>query len=293
MSVRVASHAGSWYTSNGAELNNQLENWLNKAELSYGPARGIIAPHAGYTYSGETAAWAYRQISPATVKRIFILGPSHHVRLRKCALSICKKYQTPLYDLKIDTAINAELDATQEFQWMDMKTDEDEHSIEMHLPYVAKVMEDFKDQFTIVPVMIGSLSPDVEQMYGEIFAKYLADPQNLFVISSDFCHWGSRFRYTYYDKSAGPIWKSIENLDKSGMNLIETLNPESFTAYLQKYQNTICGRHPISVFLQAIKALMKQNYQLSLKFLRYAQSNKCNNNNDSSVSYASGSLILN
>ena len=111
----------------------------------------IIQPHAGYTYSGETAAWAYRQISPATVKRIFILGPSHHVRLRKCALTICKKYQTPLYDLKIDSGVVAELDATKEFQWMDMKTDEDEHSIEMHLPYIAKVMEDFKDQYTIVP----------------------------------------------------------------------------------------------------------------------------------------------
>lgn len=98
---------------------------------------------------------------------------------------------------------------------MDMKTDEDEHSIEMHLPYIAKVMEDFKGQFTIVPILIGSLEPEVERMYGEIFAPYLADPQNLFVISSDFCHWGSRFRYDYHDKSAGPIWKSIENLDKN------------------------------------------------------------------------------
>lgn len=149
------------------------------------------------------------------MKRVFILGPSHHVRLRKCALSVCKKYETPLYDLKIDAKIVAELDATKEFQWMDLKTDEDEHSIEMHLPYIAKVMEDYKDQFTIVPVMVGSLEPEVEQMYGEIFAPYLADPSNLFVISSDFCHWGSRFRYTYHDKSAGPIWKSIENLDKN------------------------------------------------------------------------------
>lgn len=130
-------------------------------------------------------------------------------------MTVCKKYETPLYDLKIDTAIVAELDATNEFQYMDMKTDEDEHSIEMHLPYIAKVMEDFKDQFTIVPVLVGSLEPDVEKMYGEIFAPYLEDPQNFFVISSDFCHWGSRFRYTYYDKTAGPIHKSIENLDKN------------------------------------------------------------------------------
>lgn len=73
----------------------------------------------------------------------------------------------------------------------------------------------FKDQFTIVPVLVGSLSPDWEKTYGEIFASYLADPQNLFVISSDFCHWGQRFRYTYYDKTSGDIYKSIEKLDKN------------------------------------------------------------------------------
>lgn len=77
------------------------------------------------------------------------------------------------------------------------------------------------------------------------------------------------------------------------MDLIEKLNPESFTDYLRQYQNTICGRHPISVFLQAITALQKQKYDLSLKFLRYAQSNHVNSQSDSSVSYASGSLILN
>ena len=88
----------------GSELNKQLEGWLNAAELTYGPARAIIAPHAGYSYCGKCSAFAYRQISPAVVSRIFILGPSHHVRLRKCALSICKTYETPLYDLKVDTA---------------------------------------------------------------------------------------------------------------------------------------------------------------------------------------------
>lgn len=76
------------------------------------------------------------------------------------------------------------------------------------------------------------------------------------------------------------------------MDLIEQLHPDAFTEYLRKYQNTICGRHPIGVFLQSIAALMKQNYQLSFKFLRYAQSNHVENQNDSSVSYASGSLIL-
>ncbi|MPC56296.1 Protein MEMO1 [Portunus trituberculatus] len=73
--------------------------------------------------------------------------------------------------------------------------------------------------------------------------------ESLFVISSDFCHWGQRFRYTYYDRSVGEIWQSIQKLDKQGMNLIETLNPSAFTEYLKKYGNTICGRHPIGVLL--------------------------------------------
>ena len=51
-------------------------------------------------------------------------------------------------------------------------------------------------------------------MYGDIFSQYLRDPENLFVVSSDFCHWGQRFRFTYYDRSCGDIWKSIEKLDR-------------------------------------------------------------------------------
>lgn len=72
----------------------------------------------------------------------------------------------------------------------------------------------FKDQFTIIPIMVGVLSLEREAEFGQILAPYLADPQNLFVISSDFCHWGNRFRYTHYDESEGPIYKSIEKLDK-------------------------------------------------------------------------------
>lgn len=72
----------------------------------------------------------------------------------------------------------------------------------------------YKDQFTIVPVLVGSLSPDREAAYGRIFARYLAEPQNLFIISSDFCHWGQRFRYTYYDRNWGQIYQSITRLDR-------------------------------------------------------------------------------
>ncbi|CAH0390862.1 unnamed protein product [Bemisia tabaci] len=295
MTVRRAAHAGSWYTANGKDLGRQLENWLNAAELNSGPARAIIAPHAGYMYSGACSAFAYRQISPIVVQRIFILGPSHHFRLAGCALSTATSYETPLYDLKIDTQVYAKLEATGEFEHMSMNVDEDEHSIEMHLPYIAKVMEDYKDNFTIVPVLVGPLSTEKEALYGSIFAEYLADPQNLFIISSDFCHWGLRFRYTFYDRSWGEIYQSIETLDRTGMNIISSLNPKAFTDYLKRYNNTICGRHPIGVLLEAISCLSKtrnNSQKLSLEFLKYAQSSQCMTKRDSSVSYAAGVLTI-
>lgn len=226
------------------------------------------------------------------VKRVFVLGPSHYVRLKTCALSQCDVYKTPLYDLRVDQALNRELRETEQFQWMDLKTDEDEHSIEMQMPFVAKVMEDFRDQFTIVPIMVGSLSYEAERKYGEILAPYLADPENLFVISSDFCHWGDRFRYTYAEKACGPIYKSIEKLDRAGMDLIEGLKPRPFCDYMQRYNNTICGRHPIGVFLQCCDKLAERGHRMSFRFLKYSQSSQVVDAHDSSVSYASGALIF-
>ena len=73
---------------------------------------------------------------------------------------------------------------------MSQQVDEEEHSIEMHLPYIAKVMESRKGKFTIVPVMVGATNGQRQADYGKIFSPYLANPENLFVISSDFCHWG-------------------------------------------------------------------------------------------------------
>uniref|UniRef100_A0A0B6YQY7 Protein MEMO1 n=1 Tax=Arion vulgaris TaxID=1028688 RepID=A0A0B6YQY7_9EUPU len=292
--IRKASHAGGWYTDSGAELNAQLESWLSKASVSLKPARAIIAPHAGYYFCGACGAFAYRQVDPNSVKRVFILGPSHHVRMSNCALSGMDTYETPLYNLTIDKGVYEELYGTGAFDTMSLNTDEAEHSLEMHLPYIAKVMESRKGQFTIVPILVGSLSPDKEVKYGQILSPYLRDPGNLFVISSDFCHWGKRFSYTHYEKSNGKIWQSIESLDRMGMDIIEKMDPSAFTKYLQTFQNTICGRHPIGVLLNAIDQLRhtSNGIRMEMKFLMYAQSSQCETMHDSSVSYASAAFVM-
>lgn len=291
MSIRRASHAGSWYSSNANELNQELTKWLEQAKYTHGPAKAIISPHAGYSYCGATAAYAFKHVNPSDIDTVFILGPSHHVYLNGCALTQTAEYETPLYNLIIDQEITKELYKTGKFEMMNQKVDEDEHSIEMQLSYVAKVMESKRGNFKIVPVMVGSIKSEKEKMYGEIFAKYFKDPRTLFVISSDFCHWGERFQYTYYNESHGEIWKSIEDLDKQGMDLIEKLDPVNFKNYLNQTENTICGRHPISVLLNIV-ACCNGTQSCDLRFTDYSQSSRCRRKRDSSVSYASASLVL-
>ncbi|CAM9151985.1 unnamed protein product [Choristocarpus tenellus] len=84
---RRASHAGSWYTDNGALLYSQLAGWLDVAGSieDQEPVRALIAPHAGFRrvhYSGSTAAFAYTHMNPVGISRVFVIGPSHHVSLR-------------------------------------------------------------------------------------------------------------------------------------------------------------------------------------------------------------------
>ena len=122
------------------------------------------------------------------------------------------------------------------------------------------------------------------QAYGRVLAEYIDDKRNLFVVSSDFCHWGRRFGFMHHDKSAGPIHKSVEQLDRLGMKLIEGGDPAAFTAYIAEFGNTICGRHPIGVLMQAMRSCRTR---FATRFTRYAQSSQATSESDSSVSYAS------
>ncbi|KAK7205016.1 MEMO1 family [Myxozyma melibiosi] len=332
---RRATHAGSWYLGDGDDLDIQLTEFLDNvpsASTEHGPfpvpgARIIIAPHAGYSYSGPTAAWAYKAWDVSGLKRVFLLGPSHHVYLKSCALSQCTEYETPLGNIPIDTETIEKLHKGGEFQMMSKSTDEDEHSLEMHLPYIYKILSSSKEGMRpLVPIMVGSLSAKMEREFGEILGPYLADPANGFVVSSDFCHWGSRFGFTNYVEDADcsrvrslsgsnqissdmPIYKSIEIMDYKGMEVASRGSHAEWTTYLSRTKNTICGRHPIGVVIAGIEALREAGVGESddkstaepageedaqkdqfgkIYWVQYNQSSHCKRLSDSSVSYASG-----
>ncbi|KAJ3169122.1 hypothetical protein HDU88_000914 [Geranomyces variabilis] len=298
MTIRNASYAGSWYSGAEKQLAGELRGWVTAAHSEPNPTcRAIISPHAGYAYSGPTAAWAYKCIDVKKIKRVFILGPSHHYYLDGCALSQCSRYATPLGDFTLDEKVIAELAKTGSFETMEVDQDEEEHSIEMQLPILYHMFTAAEcDIPNVVPILVGSISTTTETKFGEILAPYLADPSNLFIISSDFCHYGSRFAFTSLPNlevdggKEAPIHKRIEALDKQGMAEIESLDHKRFGNYCKKTKNTICGRHPIGVLLAAVEKL--KGTEAKLKFVDYSQSGQAQSPRDSSVSYAAGYLSL-
>lgn len=289
-SIREATHAGSWYSSDPQVLSEQLGSYLSKAtkHKSASNLKSIIAPHAGYSYSGPTAAFAFININPDNYDRVVVLGPSHHEYFKGCGLSPFKEAQTPFGNIPIDIVLNAKLEKKSLFKTISAKVDESEHSIEMELPFLKMIFN--TKQFTLLPIMIGEINLQEAQEIGNTLLEIYEDPKTLFVISSDFCHWGKRFGYTYYDKAFNEIWQSTENLDKMALEIIGKLNPVELNEYFSKYKNTICGRKPISIVLFVIDEYQKKNKGKSVSFecAGYSQSDQVTSMNGSSVSYAAG-----
>lgn len=216
--------------------------------------------------------------------------------------------------MTLDQETVNELKNTGEFATMRIDDDEAEHSLEMHLPYIYKMLS---SQFQpanmppIVPILVGSTSASTEKKFGAILAPYLEDPANIFVISSDFCHWGTRFRYTYYKPSVGPpknlrgndaspnmphIHESISIVDRLCWQAVETGKHDAFLDILEETGNTVCGRHPIGVMMAAVEEWRNKGEARAshgtFRFVRYERSSLVQVPSDSSVSYCSAYAVF-
>lgn len=188
----------------------------------------------------------------------------------------------------------------------------------MHLPYLWKRLEqthgkeDTSSWPKIVPVLIGDNDGAREKEFGALLAPYLADPENAFIVSSDFCHWGTRFSYTKYVPSTNldqlrslsrrdptpketPIHEGIRVLDQLAMDAVAGGKHDDFVNNLARTGNTVCGRHPIGVTMAAIEAVTNgapTEERGRLRFVRYERSSLVESVGDSSVSYASAYAVI-
>ena len=226
--VREAAVAGQFYPGSAAELDATVRNFLDHAEAGQDPVpKAIIAPHAGYVYSGAVAATAYARLAPAaaTIKRVVLLGPCHRVAVRGLALSGAGVFRTPLGDIPVDKDAGARILDLPEVQVFD-PTHELEHSLEVHLPFLQSVLDDF----TLVPLVVGEASPGT---VADVLEALWGGPETLIVISTDLSH--------YLD------YESAQALDGATCRAIETLDAGAISP------DGACGRFPVGGLLEAAK----------------------------------------
>jgi len=314
-----ARHAGSWYSDEKRILDEKLNRYLMVAaeeeiakqnKLRHSSLRGIICPHAGFDFSGPTAAYGYHHLGCELAKKnshirhILVFHPSHHIFIDGCAVSGANILETPLGNLPVDTILREEILNLKPgaFTVMNRNVDESEHSGEMQYPYIAKIQNDTNKikgttnkMIPVLPIMCGSISNSKESSYGKLLAEIVSRPDVVSIISTDFCHWGGRFSYqptsSVRNNNATEIFEFIQNLDKRGMEHISMQQPGAFAKYIKETQNTICGRHAIQIWLNSVVHSKSNGYDrdttLDVEFIKYSQSSQVRNMRESSVSYAS------
>jgi len=169
---------------------------------------------------------------------VFILGGAHIYNLPGGCLTSCTKFATPFGDIRIDTETIKELSDKEGFDYYGKKYDEHEHCIELHLPYIKKIFTE--NDIGLVPIMFGRLTYEEELKFGEILGPYLKDPDTLFIISTDFCHWGANYNFYPHDESISEdINEYVAHLDRQGMQKIEESDGKGFVDYCEETKNNI------------------------------------------------------
>ena len=234
--VKEPSVAGTFYPADKKELRETVEDFLAKAEK--GPRNGkliaLVSPHAGYRFSGQVAAYGYKEIKDSGIKKVILIGPSHHSAFKGASVYTKGSFRTPLGDVKIDETLAAGL--------LDEKADirfypeayEKEHSIEVQLPFLQTVLKDF----TIVPILIGS---PTKQTFERLISGLtdMLDEKTLIVASSDLSH--------YHD------YTRAKEMDGKIISAIERLSVMDVAQLLQNGEAELCGSFPVVIAMEAAK----------------------------------------
>jgi AmmeMemoRadiSam system protein B/AmmeMemoRadiSam system protein A len=285
---RKPSFAGSWYESNPQKLGAQLAGFLQSAQertkarpcdMSFtdntpveGKMLAGIAPHAGYMFSGPTAAFVYDALRGRKISRVFLLGPSHYVALHGMALPVERAFLTPLGEIKVDQDVIKQL---QDFPLFRLAPEihRREHSLELQLPLIKQALGNVQ----IVPIIVGTLQdPQEMRLAGQILKRFV-DNDDIVLVSSDFTHYGPRYDYVPFKEDAP---RHVRELDEQAFAALRNCDLERFIAFREATRDTICGFYPACLLL----SMLPEGTQASL--LNYQTSRDIvETPDDNSVSY--------
>ncbi|MBC8248999.1 MAG: AmmeMemoRadiSam system protein B [Anaerolineales bacterium] len=240
--IRQSVIAGSWYPGQPDVLRRTLEGYLadaEKVELE-GELKALISPHAGYAYSGPTAAYAYKQLEDGPAfETVAVLSPLHQAYLGRFAVTKANYYETPLGLVEVDARLVEALDKEVTLNRVGF---DGEHSLEIQLPFLQQVL----GTFTLLPVMLGEpLTSDRSLAAGRelsaALAKLLRDRKALIVASTDLSH--------LYD------YDKVIRHDRVMTELVKSFDIEGLAQALMEGRCHACGGAPVVTALLTAQAL--------------------------------------
>ena len=241
--VREPAVAGSWYPGDAGALERLIDNLLNAAPSAdlKGRLIALVAPHAGYAYSGPTAAAAYRQAQGSKYDAVVILAPSHREYLEGASVYARGCYRTPLGAVPVDEDLaDAIISGDKKDIQAGMaghRTEVGEHSLEIQLPFLQRALPDLK----IVPIVIGNHTLKSARRMADAIARAVENRQVLLVASSDLYH--------------GEDYRACVEISGNTLDDVQKLDVKGLARGLDKGRCQACGRGPILIAMMAAKHL--------------------------------------
>jgi AmmeMemoRadiSam system protein B/AmmeMemoRadiSam system protein A len=267
--IREPVVAGAFYPNNPGVLSRDVKRYLENAkkEKLEGEIVALISPHAGYIYSGQVAAYAYKLVEGMTFDSVVVVGPSHRALFRGASIYDRGGYRTPLGVVPVDIDLSKKMmEKRKEIQFLPDAHSE-EHSLEVQVPFLQVVLKSFR----LVPIVMEPYwNWETCRYLGSAIAESVRGKKVLLIASSDLSHFHS------YDQAV--------KLDKIVLNHIERFDPEGLNRDLKNGRCEACGGGPIISIMLAAKALGANKG----KVLKYLNSGDVTGDRGRVVGYAAG-----
>jgi MEMO1 family protein len=270
LKVRKPVFAGSFYPRDPAALERMVESSLKDASAKGDPVAagifGLVAPHAGYEYSGKVAGYAYSQIKGKPYSTVIIIGPSHQIPFRGVSVYPSGQWETPLGNVAVDSETARLLMEKCKSVKPFSPAFEKEHSLEVQLPFLQKTLKDFR----IVPLVTGDMGADDFKSLSEALASLVRQNPKTFLIvaSSDMSHYHN---YSLAVKMDGGTLKNIEKLDV-----------DKVLEGVRSGEGELCGAQAVITLMMVAKRMNGD-----VKLLNYANSGDVTRDRSRVVGYGS------
>jgi len=245
--VRRPYVAGQFYPQDRHELDQMLARLIATADSGHSspnqPPWAVILPHAGYVYSAATAIKTLLPLRNRRYRRIVVIAPSHRYPFHGLAASDFTAYDTPLGQIPVDVEAVRQLQNSGSSL---IRTGNDiqqyEHALEVELPLLQKIIA---SEFALIPLICGGISLDQATELATLLQPWHG-PETLWVVSSDFTHYGRDFQYVPFRDN---IPDNLDRLDHAAADLIIRRDPAGWDRFIRDTGATICGANPIKILL--------------------------------------------